>query len=205
MSPKAITALSFELIWWAEPLPFIKVRIQTFAQDQSLMHAPTTAMLVLVAIVLMAAIVVFRRWVSTPQRKIAKLFRQIEAGQMPEMPVRTDFDHEIALLSEGFTIIALKSPSAEIVTVRWDTVVDATAYKRDLWSTDQVCIAFELSDGTFVEAHEEMKGWSDLCSAMPEHLPGAPRWEQWFMNITTPAFEPNITPLFHRAPTSIAP
>lgn len=74
----------------------------------------------------------------------------------------------------------------------------ATAFKRDLWSTDRLCIAFRLGDEMFVEVHEEMKGWDALCEALPLNLPGALAWGEWFMDITTPAFEPNFTPLFER-------
>lgn len=167
------------------------------------MQDQTTATLVLTVIVMTAGVSIFCRWRFSPQRHIMKLLRRIQEEQKLELPVRTNHDHEIIVIPDGFTITTLNAPVREIVTVSWDAVTDATAYKRDLWSTDQVCIAFNLLDGTVTEAHEEMKGWLDLCSAMPECLPGAPRWEEWFMNITTPAFEANMTPLFHRSPPSV--
>ena len=162
--------------------------------------------LVLIMLVLpvCAGMALVRWWVSSREKHVAKRCHPWEAGQVPGMPARTDLDHEIALFAEGFSITSLRAPSAEVVSVCWDAVVAATAYKRDLWSTDQVCIAFELSNGTFVEVHERMKGWVELCSAMPAHLPGAPRWEQWFMNMTSPAFESNTTLLFQRS-ASTAP
>lgn len=136
------------------------------------------------------------RWISSPGRKIDRYIEQLRAGETPDVPERTDWDHEIFLNAKGFTIAPLSNSSESPITVEWSSVLEATAFKRDLFSTDRVCIAFRLVDDSEIEAHEEMKGWSELCEALPAYLPGAPAWTEWFMEITTPAFELNPTPLF---------
>jgi len=139
-----------------------------------------------------------RRSISYPGRKIDRYIAQIKAGETPDIPQRTDWDHEISLQSKGFSIRVLSESSESPIDVDWDSVVEATAFMRDLFSTDRVCIAFRLVDDSEVEAHEEMKGWTELCEALPTSLPGAPPWTEWFMEITTPAFELNPRPLFLR-------
>lgn len=144
-------------------------------------------------------LVLIARWrISSPSRKIDRYIEQLRAGETPDIPERTDWDHEISLNAKGFTIAPFADSSASPISLEWPSVVEATAFKRDLWSTDRVCIAFRMVDDSEVEAHEEMKGWSELCEALPANLPGAPSWTDWFMEITTPAFELNPTPLFRR-------
>jgi hypothetical protein len=150
-----------------------------------------------------AALVVFLiliawRWMNSPARSVERYIEQLRAGERPHVPERTDWDFEIKLDSTGFAVASLKNGLGSMISINWDSIVEATAFKRDLWTTDRVCIAFHSSDGPGVEVHEEMKGWVELCEALPEHLPGSPQWSDWFMKITTPAFELNPTLLFRR-------
>jgi hypothetical protein len=160
----------------------------------------------LVTMAVMAiAMWIFLKWrLAAPSRKTEKWVKQIGSGESAEVPGRANFDHALDVTSEGFVIMTLKAPAKGQVGVEWSSIVAATAYKKDLITTDLVCVAFELEGGAFVEVHEEMKGWIEFCRAMPDCLPGAARWEQWFMQITTPAFEPCITQLFRRSPSSAA-
>ena len=156
------------------------------------MHDPTTSLIAGIAVIAMAVVIWFRRIFNSPSRQIAKLMRQIQSGELPQ---RTKFDHEIKFTETGFTIVA--TSGIAVCGCDWASVRNLTAFKEDLFATDLVCLAFELSDGSVINANEEMDGWSELCDALPVHLPGAPAWNQWFMNITVPAFEPCVTPLYH--------
>lgn len=159
-----------------------------------------TAILIAIGIAAVATTVISiaMRWLNLPAHKIDRYIAQIEAGELPDIPEYTDWDHELCLDGKGFTIVSLSDPSESPIAVEWSSVLEATAFKRDLWSTDRVCIEFRLVDDSEVEVHEEMKGWSELCEALPSNLTGAPAWTDWFMEITTPAFELNPTPLFRR-------
>lgn len=137
-------------------------------------------------------------WINSPSRRIDRYIDQIRTGEMPDPPSRTDWKSAIALNAGGFTLDPLTDSSAPPISVQWESVAAATAFKRDLFSTDRVCIEFRLIPGSCVEVHEEMKGWSEFCDALPAHLPGAPAWTDWFMEITTPAFALNPTLLFPR-------
>ena len=124
--------------------------------------------------------------------------QQIEAGERPDTPTRTNYDLDLVLTDAGFEIRALKDQSGGVVKVDWERITEASAFKRDLLATDQVCIAFTMVDGTFIEIHEEMRGFSELCEKLPTALPGALEFFSWYMDITTPAFETCLTRLFTR-------
>jgi len=143
-------------------------------------------------------ILICRLWINAPSRRIDRYFEQILSGETPDFPVRTDWENAINLDSSGFSIEKLTGSLVCPVSVQWDSVLDATAFKRDLIATDRVCIQFQLSDNSYVEVHEEMRGWIEFCELMPDHLLGAPAMADWFMAITTPAFELNPTCLFRR-------
>jgi len=156
--------------------------------------------LLLIGFTVAVVILILFAWrrINAPVRQIERYLKQLQAGERPELTERTDWDFEIALDPKGFAVVPLTGSDGSPIFVKWDAITDAIAFKRDLFSTDQVCIAFRLSDSSEFEVHEEMKGWSELCEAIPNHLPGSPPWTDWYMEITTPAFELNPTPLFRR-------
>ena len=176
-------------------LAFRRQRVHFDAQK---MDANATLLLIGSAAAILIVILIAWRRINSPSGKIDRYIEQLRAGETPDIPERTEWDHEIALGSNGFKVTPLAASSESSISLEWDSVVQAMAYKRDLFSTDQVCIAFRLNDESEIEVHEEMKGWTELCDALPNHLPGAPPWTDWFMKITTPAFELNTTPLFSR-------
>lgn len=144
------------------------------------------------------------RWKTSPQRKVDRWLQQIRRGEKPDVPIKTDFDFDLVQTADGFEIQPLKGQTDDVVSVIWQRVVEAKAYKRDLWSTDQVCIAFIMDDRTVVEVHEEMRGFADLCETLPAALPGAMPFSSWYMRIVSPAFEPCLTPLFTRQARSVS-
>jgi hypothetical protein len=161
----------------------------------------TKAIIVAVISIVAIAIFVLHRWMTSPSRAVARWLRQIEAGETPDLPVRTDFDFDLVQTDVGFEIRPLRGQTGEVVIATWQRVTEASAYKRDMWSTDQICIAFTLDDGTYVEIHEEMRGFADLCKHLPTALPGALPFESWYMDISVPAFETCLTRLFTRDST----
>jgi hypothetical protein len=143
-------------------------------------------------------ILIARYRINLPSRSIERYIEQVRTGEQPHFPERTDWDFEIRLDPVGVAVVPIKNSAEPPSSLTWDSIIEATAFKRDLFSTDRVCIAFHSSNGSGVEVHEEMKGWIELCEALPDHLPGSPPWTDWFMKITTPAFELNPTLLFCR-------
>jgi len=83
-------------------------------------------------------------------------------------------------------------------SLQWDDVVLLTAFKRDLYVVDRICLEIELKDGESIEVDEEMKSWDSLVQKLPEYLPGCKRFGEWFGVVAFPAFALNETRIFER-------
>ncbi|HCN29942.1 MAG TPA: hypothetical protein DIT64_14610 [Verrucomicrobiales bacterium] len=175
----------------------------SFGQETKLTAMTPEAFLLCIGAAAVVVLLLLRYWPRSPVRSVERFIRQIEAGERPEIPARTNYDHDLVLTDNGFEIRALKEQTADVVSVAWECVTEASAYKRDLWSTDQICIAFTMDNETFIEIHEEMRGFCDLCERLPAVLPGALAFGSWYQEITVPAFEPCLTRLFTREPSPL--
>jgi hypothetical protein len=82
-------------------------------------------------------------------------------------------------------VMSVKGDSSEL---RWSEIEEVHAYKRDLFATDLICLAFKKS-GTqeYYEVHEEMAGYHDLLEALQSRLPKFTL--DWFSDVAFPAFE----------------
>jgi len=81
---------------------------------------------------------------------------------------------------------------------QWDDAILVTAFKRDLYAVDLICLVIELKDGETIEVDEEMNGWDSLVQKLPEYLPGCKSFGEWFEVVAFPAFELNATRIFER-------
>jgi len=82
---------------------------------------------------------------------------------------------------------------------RWDDVTCVTAFMRDCWIVDQIYLAIEYGEGGFVQLSEDADGWDALCAALPERLPGALTWDDWWPQVSFPAFDGTTTVVFEPA------
>jgi len=69
----------------------------------------------------------------------------------------------------------------------WSGVTSVSAFKRDCYVVDLICLAFRMADGTVVELNEEMEGYQELVHAMVVRYPSIPK--DWWQEIAFPAFE----------------
>lgn len=98
----------------------------------------------------------------------------------------------ITTQDSGFTVTTPKW-AAE---VKWSETNRIFCCKRDLLTTDLVCIGFSRADDApFVEVHEEMQGFQQLLKHMKVSLLEAEQgfWT-WFM--TSPAFDRTATTIW---------
>lgn len=94
----------------------------------------------------------------------------------------------------GFAVLTTRGRR---FTVRWAGVRSVIAYKRDLFTTDEICVVFESDDFTGGrEVSEEWPGFQDLFGEMEKELGISPGW---YMEIMMPPFEPTPRLLFDRA------
>jgi hypothetical protein len=79
--------------------------------------------------------------------------------------------------------------------IRWSSIERLEGYKRDLMTTDLICMDVTF-DGSVVTFSEETPGWyifqERLRAALPEVSP------TWEFDITFPAFGTNFTVLYER-------
>jgi hypothetical protein len=89
-------------------------------------------------------------------------------------------------------------------TVQWEAIVCITAFKRDLVTTDEIILAFEVGERPSVvkAISEEWTGFADLFSPLSEQFGISPTW---YLEIMTPAFAPTPRVLYDRRPTASAP
>src|ERR1041385_444514 len=81
----------------------------------------------------------------------------------------------------------------------WSEVEEVHAYKRDLFATDLICLAFKRSGkDEYYEVHEEMAGYHDLLQVLPSRLPEFS--SEWFPAVAFPAFKTNHQIIWKRSP-----
>jgi hypothetical protein len=130
------------------------------------------------------------------QRTVDKLLKDIKNGK-PQKP--REYNLEISFDSKGFWVQSLKNPAEMTDKIPWSQITHVTAFKRDLLTTDCVCLLFAMSDEKGIELDEEMKGWTELLEAMPNYLPGCKQMSEWLFSVTSPAFAINATEIYSRA------
>ena len=100
---------------------------------------------------------------------------------------------KIQTTAEGFTIVC--DPP---IALRWADVAEIVAYKRDLLTTDHVCVGFRRhGTNDLIETDEELPGFDALMAAVASRfsLP-----ENWWSDVAFPAFATNMTRIWSIAP-----
>jgi hypothetical protein len=77
-----------------------------------------------------------------------------------------------------------------VYEVRFDAISRVEAYKRDLITTDLICLDLLTKDGAIISVHEELEGFQ----ALTEKLASLPRFDaDWYAKVMKPAFVENRT------------
>jgi len=109
----------------------------------------------------------------------------------------TDFQLEITEVGITLKWLNLENESGEHF-IQWGQVQTITAYKRDLFTYDLICLLFSSHIGPEIELNEEMPNWQSLVDALPRFLPGCPAYQDWWHPIAVPAFATNETVIYSR-------
>lgn len=81
------------------------------------------------------------------------------------------------------------------VKISWDIVSEVFAFKRDLFTVDEICIGFRINDeGEYYEINEEMENYTELINFL--NIPFAGIKQNWFTDVAHPAFETNLVSLW---------
>ncbi|WP_435226445.1 SRPBCC family protein [Niabella hirudinis] len=78
----------------------------------------------------------------------------------------------------------------------WADVETIFAYKKDLVTTDEICLDLFTKKGIRVFINESLPGWDRFLQKLSERLPLIP--EGWEWQVAQPPFETNLTLLFDR-------
>jgi len=170
-------------------------------------HLPEILLVCLLAVLVGVPYILYLRWyvprqhrlgLERARREVERLRREEAAGVPPSA---ADYHYAITFDSLGFTVRDLRSHKHEAVGRPWADVCRATAFKRDLFTVDCICLRLGLADGTGVELNEEMAGWNRLMDALPVLLPGCRPHSEWASSVAFPAFATNLAEVYSRATT----
>ncbi len=108
--------------------------------------------------------------------------------------------HQIEWDADSVRVIAcFKNGRSEVEWSKdWCEIRKAVAYKLDLVFYDCIRLGLEDGSGRWTGMDEEMPGWDEFMADLPDHLPGAKRWEDVFDQVARPPFRENATVLFER-------
>lgn len=82
------------------------------------------------------------------------------------------------------------------LSIGWADFDQIYVFKRDHMTVDDICMAFDRDGRTVLEINEEMIGWRRLVAALPEHLEGVMKTDEWFAKVVRPAFAPCTTLIY---------
>jgi hypothetical protein len=138
------------------------------------------------ALILLIISVLFDRFLIPWQAKrtVAKLMK----SKKPSNPRILENPIYGTLLPDN-SCVQIIGGKGQKFTFQWNEVEEVHAFKRDLFTTDLICLAFKLSEDRFVEINEEMVGYYDLQSWLPKQFSGIQ--ENWIMDVVSPAFKTN--------------
>lgn len=114
------------------------------------------------------------------------------------MASRTDTVYKVMSDDTGVRVnwLTMENEIGE-VAFRWDDVKTVKTFKRDYFSVDCICLAFETPDG-WIEVNEDMKPFGPFLDAVERALPGFPPQTDWWIQVMKPAFAPNERELWKR-------
>lgn len=100
--------------------------------------------------------------------------------------------------------LRVKRGKGNCAELRWSEVEQVHAYKRDLFTTDLICLGFKKSGKEeYYEIHEEMAGYHDLLEVLPSCLAGFTL--EWFPSVAFPAFKTNHRVIWKRVTQAAMP
>ena len=124
------------------------------------------------------------------QIMLSKLWKSAKA----KLGSRNGASTWVVLTRDGF---GLNQGDSRLGSVRWEEVDKVLAFKRDLLTSDEVCLAFEIGDSdTVFELNEGVGSFWDLVARVKEVFPDSE--QDWEETVVNPAFAENSTVLYER-------
>jgi hypothetical protein len=114
---------------------------------------------------------------------------------------------QIAILSDADGLIRITTYEDGSVIedeMQWSDVISVSAFKRDIYAYDLICLLFEDTTKC-IEVSEEDVDFSKLVNMLPSYLPGSLDKAEWCEKVYFPAFKTNWTTIYSRTNTDIQP
>lgn len=143
-------------------------------------------------------------------RFVNPYFRRKQADKLVEnlLKGKTDVDPrcledpKYGTISSNAVCLQIIGPKRENMTLKWDEIEQVHAFKRDLWTVDQICLSFKTAGAKCFEINEEMAGYYDLLENLPNHLPNFNM--EWILDVAFPAFETKHRIIWKKSPDQAA-
>ncbi|MBU1564701.1 MAG: hypothetical protein KJ630_03620 [Proteobacteria bacterium] len=125
-------------------------------------------------------------------RKVDKIIADIQSGNIDDSSIENSKYGIIEIVENGFQIKNTSDPDS--IYFAWIDIAEIVGFKRDLGTTDLICLGFKTGEDTFVEVHEEMFGFKILCESMLNEFKEIS--DTWYFDVAHPAFETNLKTLW---------
>ena len=156
---------------------------------------------VVCAVVLFLSLFIIGRWLISwrMDRSVEKFIREVKEGKHRDLqsPPR-EYSLEITFDTAGFQLASLKQTDQKPIFISWNEITRITAFKRDLFTVDCICLMINTADSKELELNEDMKGWSEFTESIEKFLSGSRPFSEWFFQVAHPAFETNPTEIFSK-------
>jgi hypothetical protein len=130
----------------------------------------------------------------TAKHTVDRILADIRSGK--PSPIR-EYKLGLKMTDEALVVSELDREEPRQTSLHWADITRAQVYKRDLLTTDMICLVLERADGTGLELNEEdYQGWNELLEQLPKRLPGSV--ENWWCDVAFPAFATNEKTIFQR-------
>ena len=124
------------------------------------------------------------------------------ASQPDRQNQRSRRDTSVSVRCDELRISQFVSEGQDAVRTQrlpWDRVAQVVAYRRDLLTIDQICLAIVCDDPEeSIEVSEDDDGYKHLIEELPKRPTEFPAPEEWWQKIALPPFETQWTRLYSR-------
>ena len=79
--------------------------------------------------------------------------------------------------------VRLQNEATVVWTIPWPEIVRVTAFKYPSYVGDTITLIIEAENVDSHALSEDLSGWSEMLAALPEHLTGARKYEEWILEL----------------------
>ena len=124
-------------------------------------------------------------------RRLKRYLKDVADGKRPPPNMENPNRGRIEISDGGFQFA---DANRNITYLKWSDVHELVAFKRDIFTTDLICLGIRFGKDQWIEIDEEMTGFKIFIDAMSIHF--NLREPAWWSKVAFPAFKTNTTTLW---------